>query len=112
MIIIMIMNIYINVGNKINLDKETNKSGLINHLLELHYEMVRPGSFKEEVHDDHIDTSYYVEAKPPKVIKSSEDALEAVKSIFPEARTVGFCKNGHLLQPGRDRCSQKGCKYS
>jgi hypothetical protein len=31
-------------------------------------------------------------------------------STKPE--TGAWCKNGHLLQPGRDRCSAKGCKYS
>lgn len=27
-------------------------------------------------------------------------------------KSTGFCKNGHPIPEGRDRCLGKGCKYS
>jgi hypothetical protein len=28
------------------------------------------------------------------------------------SNTAGYCKEGHPIPPGRDRCMGKGCKYS
>lgn len=44
----------------------------------------------------------------PATINSAED----VKKIFPTAKSQAFCKNGHLIPEGRDKCLGKGCKYS
>lgn len=43
-----------------------------------------------------------------KIIKTPKD----VQKVLRPPQTDDVCPNGHLLQPGRDRCSAKGCKYS
>lgn len=39
-----------------------------------------------------------------------QDLETVVKRVFPKAEA--FCKNGHPIPDGRDKCLGKGCKYS
>lgn len=54
----------------------------------------------------------------PKVIKTPEDALEAIESIQETAtrafmgEEIKFCKNGHPMNKFGDRCLDKKCKYA
>lgn len=64
-------------------DKEKNKSGLVNELLAEHY----------DIH--------------PKV-----DNLVKIMSSKTKISNTLFCKNGHPIPEGRDKCLGKGCKYA
>jgi len=52
------------------------------------------------------------------VIKTPEDALEAIESIQETAtrafmgEEIKFCKNGHPMNKYGDRCLDKKCKYA
>jgi hypothetical protein len=80
---------------------ELEKSKLVNLLLDRHYDYFKPGTLFEDVetHED-LDGS---------VVGSVE--LASVLTTLQE-ESEGTCKNGHFLQPGRDKCSIKGCRYS
>lgn len=43
----------------------------------------------------------------PTVIKSVNDIPKTLQS-----RTMSFCKEGHAIPEGRDRCLGRGCKYA
>lgn len=75
---------------------EENKSGLVNMLLRKHYSIHAPkqgvGKVREEV-----------------------QVLAALPNPFTERKnslSSGYCKNGHPIPEGREKCLGKGCKYS
>lgn len=72
---------------------ESQKSDLINLLLSRHYEYYHPGTLIEEVSDESI--------------VGNADLAKTLKPM-----TSNFCRGGHLIPTGRDRCLGKGCEYS
>lgn len=49
-------------------------------------------------------------SKPVGIIKTPEDAVATIKSIFPEAKAL--CKIHGTPLDDRGKCMQKGCKYA
>lgn len=49
---------------------------------------------------------------PAAIRKIKEDArIQLVTDAF-EGKPTLYCKNGHVIPSGRDRCLTKGCKFS
>lgn len=96
MTIIMTMNIYINVTNLEKLNKEENKSGLINSLLDEHYHHV--STFPAvQLKDDRV---FLSEAETPE--KISEGHLKEM-DLRRQARGIKVCRHG---------VSPKFCKFA
>lgn len=82
--------------------EEVGKSGLVNLLLDRHYDYFKPGTLVEDLreHED-LDGSVVGSiqlASDLKVMKTKEDAEKVVKDLCPS----------HTL---RMDCGRKGCKY-
>jgi hypothetical protein len=73
-------------------DLEDKKSELVNSLLRTHYAGTEPKLVVENAGTE-AERKQWVEVEKP-------------------TRTKEFCKNGHPIPEGRDRCLGKGCKYS
>ena len=73
---------------------EPDKSKLINELLSEHYGLgsVAETKTRSRVSSRRLDTRSSFERRV-------------------ERNSGGFCKNGHPIPDGRDRCLGKGCKY-
>lgn len=57
----------------------------------------------------------YIHKEEPTILPPIEIGLR--KNISPvierqKERSMGFCKNGHPIPEGRDKCLGRGCKYS
>lgn len=98
------MNIYINQENTEWLqnykERGGSMSGLINNLMERHIH----GKLKQSFEPPELPEKTSV-ATPHTT--TMEDKLKHMQQD-----TAKYCKAGHLLPPGRERCTQKGCKWA
>jgi hypothetical protein len=115
MFIIIAMNIYITPTNEQKLRQYVHEhdhitmSGLINNLLrerlwpttELNTPVEPPPVASVSLTRDRVTPS-----KP----KRPSTAMPPISEVIKNHR--GTCKNGHILQYGRDKCSTPGCKYA
>ncbi len=101
-------DIYIRKDLQAYLDKEANRSGLINDLLAKHFRDVA-----KKVNDFH-----QVGIKTTTVVVETDQGISTVvtpnkKDVerFRTRTTAYECKNGHLANQS-GKCLQKGCKYA
>ena len=82
--------------------KEKNKSALVNKLLEEHY-------WNEGIKEVNTALSNAKVPTEDRYVATPEGVYGPTK-LEPKAQK--FCKNGHPVPSGRDRCLGKGCKYA
>ena len=98
MTIIMTMNIYINRSNTEKLEKEANKSGLINRLLEEYFNsLTKPHPVLEpELPPEDKNSSTPINKSQKEINKSPKEINKSQKdySLCKHSFVKGFCKEG------------------
>lgn len=92
--------------------KEDNKSGLVNGLLRLHYGKSGVSVLRTEPTTNMRAVNKAIDLGEAINAHKSLTVPKEYRSAIPKEFIPRFCKNGHPIPAGRDKCLGKGCKYS
>lgn len=114
----MTMNIYITPDNENKLRRYAedvgSMSGLINRLLAEHFDGPLNTTIKKVYAMTNSEpTNVEIDDTPPEKLKRLATPTTMEEKLGNLQRSnAKYCKNGHAIPNGRDRCMGKGCKYA